>query len=216
MNKFVSRLILNKIVFMFSIFLYGFLGSFLGFTLPSVLNMTALKIRLNATKKEFTNFTLGVLLVVFIQVYISVYILEYFSTNTVLIAFLEKTCVLVLVLLSIYFYVQHKKEQKKIEIKTKNSFFTGVILSLLNMFAIPFFCSLVAILIAFNSFSFNTVSNFFFVVGAVFGTYSILLIYGKFAFVIKQKTGKFTNHINLFLCVLTAVFALCTLLKFVL
>lgn len=201
---------------MFSLFLYGFLGSFLGFTLPSVLNMTALKIRLNATKIEFTKFTLGVLLVVFMQVCISVYIIEYFSTNTVLIAFLEKTGILVLVLLSIYFYKQHKKEQKKIEIKIRNSFFTGIILSLLNMFAIPFFCTIVAILIAFNSFNFDIIFVLFFVLGSVLGTYSILLLYGKFALVIKQKTGKFTNHINLFLCVLTAIFALCTLLKFVL
>jgi len=70
---------------MISLLFFGFVFSFLGFTLPSVLNMTALKISLNDSKKEFTKFTLGVSLVVFIQVYISIYIIQYLSDNLIFI-----------------------------------------------------------------------------------------------------------------------------------
>ncbi|MCL7761983.1 LysE family transporter [Polaribacter sp. Z014] len=200
---------------MISLFFFGFVFSFLGYTLPSVLNMTALKISLETNKREFTKFTLGVSLVVFVQVFVSIYILEYILENPTFIEILEKTGIVVLIFLSIYFYKQNQKEKKQVEVKQKNSFFTGIILSLLNMFAIPFFCGSAALLITFNGFSFNLASTFFFMFGSVVGTYFILYLYGRFAKLIQQKTGSLTNNINLLLSFITGGFALVTFLKFV-
>jgi hypothetical protein len=200
---------------MISLFFFGFIFSFLGFTLPSVLNMTALKIRLDGSKKEFSNFTLGVSLVVFIQAYVSIYIIEYLSDNRVFIELLEKSGIVVLLFLSVYFYKQNQKEKKQIEIRRKNSFFVGVFLSTLNMFAIPFFCGSAVFLMTFNLFSFDIVSTLLFVVGSVIGTYFILYLYGRFANRIQQKTGNLTNHINLILSFITAGFAMFTFVKFV-
>tara|TARA_R110002049_G_scaffold2457_6_gene17977 strand:+ start:4069 stop:4674 length:606 start_codon:yes stop_codon:yes gene_type:complete len=200
---------------MISLFFFGFVFSFLGYTLPSVLNMTALKISLDANKREFTKFTLGVSLVVFIQVYVSIYTIEYILENPKLLDILEKLGIVVLIFLSIYFYKQNQKEKKQLKIKRKNSFFTGVILSLLNMFAIPFFCGTAVFLMAFNSFSFDIASTLFFVFGSVVGTCFILYLYGRFAKYIQQKTGNLTNNINLLLSFITAGFALITFLKFV-
>ena len=200
---------------MISLFFFGFVFSFLGYTLPSVLNMTALKISLEANKREFTKFILGVSMVVFMQVYFAIYIIEYVSKNPTFLEILEKTGVVVLVFLSVYFFKQNNKEKKQLEIKHKNTFFTGVILSLLNMFAIPFFCGSTAFLITFNSFSFDLVSILLFVFGSVLGTYLILYLYGRFAKLIQQKTGNLTNNINLLLSFITGGFALVTFLKFV-
>ena len=200
---------------MISLFFFGFIFSFLGFTLPSVLNMTALKIRLDGSKKEFSNFTLGVSLVVFIQAYVSIYIIEYLSDNRVFIELLEKSGIVVLLFLSVYFYKQNQKEKKQIEIRRKNSFFVGVFLSTLNMFAIPFFCGSAVFLMTFNLLSFDIVSTLLFVVGSVIGTYFILYLYGRFANRIQQKTGDLTNNINLILSFITAGFAMFTFVKFV-
>jgi threonine/homoserine/homoserine lactone efflux protein len=200
---------------MISLLFFGFVFSFLGFTLPSVLNMTALKICLNDSKKEFTKFTLGVSLVVFIQVYISIYIIQYLSDNLIFIEILEKAGVVVLLFLSVYFYRQNKKEKKQIEIRRKNSFLRGVFLSTLNMFAIPFFSGAAVFLMSFNLFSFDIVSTLLFVIGSVIGTYFILYLYGRFANIIQQKTGRLTNHINLILSFITTSFAVFTFLKFV-
>ena len=166
---------------MISLFFFGFVFSFLGFTLPSVLNMTALKIRLDGSKKEFSNFTLGVSLVVFIQAFVSIYIIQYLSDNLIFIELLEKVGIIVLLFLSVYFYKQNQKEKKQIEIRRKNPFFVGVFLSTLNMFAIPFFCGSAAFLMTFNLFSFDIVSTLLFVIGSVIGTYFILYLYGKYA-----------------------------------
>jgi len=200
---------------MISLFLFGFVFSFLGFTLPSVLNMTGLKIRLNENKKEFHKFALGVSLVVFLQVFISVYMIEYLLENPKLIEILEKIGIVVLLFLSIYFYKQNQKEKKNLKVKKKNSFFTGVILALLNMFAIPFYCGVAALLMTLFPFSFNVVSTLFFVIGAVAGTYFILYLYGRFAKHIQQKTGSLTKNINLLLSSVTGGFAFITFLKFV-
>jgi len=200
---------------MISLFLFGFVFSFLGFTLPSVLNMTALKIRLDSNKKEFTKFTTGVSIIVFIQVYIAIYIIKYLADKPTFIEMLEKTGIVVLFVLSVYFYKQHKKERKQKELVRKNSFLMGIILSTLNMFAIPFFCGTTAFLISFNFFSFNTIAVLTFVLGTVFGTYYVLHLYGKFAGVIQQKTGNFTNNINLILSFITLGFALFTIIKFI-
>ncbi|PQJ68783.1 LysE family transporter [Polaribacter butkevichii] len=200
---------------MISLFFFGFVFSFLGYTLPSVLNMTALKISLDATKREFTNFTLGVSLVIFVQVYVSIYMIEYILENPKLLEILQKLGIVVLIFLSIYFYKQNQKEKKQLEVKKRNSFFTGIILSLLNMFAIPFFCGAAVLLMTFKSFNFDVVSTLFFVFGSVIGAYFILYLYGRFAKWIQQKTGNLTKNINLLLSFITASFALITFLKFV-
>lgn len=202
---------------MISIFFLGLFFSFLGYTPPSVLNMTALKIRLNRDKKAFTQFTLGVSSIVFLQAYLSVYLTKYISNNLMFIEMLEKGGIVVLLILSFYFFKQNKKEKKKITIikKNKNSFFTGILLSTLNMFAIPFFCGISAFLMTFNLMHFDSVSIALFVIGSVFGAFLILYLYGKYAYKIQRKTGNLTNNINLFLSIITASFALFTFLKFV-
>ena len=120
---------------MISVFILGFLFSFLGYTPPSVLNMTALKIRLQRNKKDFHNFISGVLLIVALQAYISVHFTKYITDNQMLVILLEKGGIVVLLMLSYYFYHQNKKEKKRIEIdnKNKNTFFTGIFLSILNI-----------------------------------------------------------------------------------
>lgn len=202
---------------MISIFFLGLFFSFLGYTFPSVLNMTALKIRLQNEPKEFNYFLLGVLLIVLFQASISVYLTSYISSNLMLIKILEKSGIVVLIFLSIYFYLLNKKEKKEISItkKQKHTFFNGIILSLLNMFAIPFFCGIIALLSSYQLMNFDVVSTFLFVFGSVLGAFYILYLYGKFAHKIQQKTGKLTNNINLILSCITGGFALFSFLKFV-
>ena len=81
------------------------------------------------------------------------------------------------------------------------------------MFAIPFFCGIVAALDVFKLFSFNLISILFFILGSVLGTFYILFLYGKFAKIIEKKTGKLTKDINIILAILTALVAIITFIK---
>jgi len=202
---------------MISVFILGFLFSFIGFTPPSVLNMTALNIRLHKQTKDFNYFLFGVLTIVLFQVYFAIYITKYLASNSEIIKLLEQFGIIVLLFLSFYFYQKNKQEKKEVTLHKRNkyTFLNGVILSLLNMFAIPFFCGIIALLSNYELMYFDVYSVFLFIIGSVLGTFYILYLYGKFAFKIQHRSNKLTSNINMFLSVITAVFAFLTFLKFV-
>ena len=200
----------------FSLFLFGFLFSFLGSVTPSMLNMTALKISLEKGRNAANKYALGVSLVVIPQVYIAVILTKYIAENPTILETLEKAGIVIFILLSYYFYRESKKgkiQLKESQTKQQNPLLTGITLSVLNMFAIPFFSGTAVTLDTFKLFSFNFIPVLFFMLGAVIGTFYILFLYGKFAKKIQSKTGKLTKDINIILSVLTALVAIITIIK---
>ncbi len=178
--------------------------------------MTALKISLEKGRTAVNNYALGVSLVVIPQVIIAVILTKYIAENPTILETLEKFGIVIFILLSYYFYRESKKEKIKVDgIKRKETkpFLTGITLSALNMFSIPFFSGTAIALDAFNLFSFKYVLVLFFTLGSVIGTYYILFLYGKFAKKIQQKTGKLTKDINIILAILTGFVALFSLVK---
>ncbi|MBT4779201.1 MAG: LysE family transporter [Polaribacter sp.] len=197
-------------------FIIGFLVAFIGSITPSMLNMTALKIRLQKNVKSAHKYVLGVSVVVLLQAYIAVVLSKYILENPTILDVISQFGIVIFILLSIYFYKESKK-QKRVVSNQKNSktlfFLTGLILSSLNMFAIPFYFGVVAFLDVFNCFRFDISFVVSFVVGTGAGTFSILFFYVKYAPKIQEKTGKLTKDINLVLSILTAFLALLSLLK---
>lgn len=192
-----------------SLFLFGFLFSFVGSISPSMLNMTALKISLENEKGTY-KYALGVSLIVFLQAYIAVFLSKYIAENQVVLEYLEKSGIVVFIFLSFYFYKESKKSKIKKAKTNENKetpFLKGIFLSTLNIFAIPFFCFVTSILEAFSLFSFSFIPVFFFVLGSVIGTFYILFLYGKYAKIIQKKTGKLTKDINGILSIITALVA---------
>jgi threonine/homoserine/homoserine lactone efflux protein len=200
----------------FSLFFFGFVLSFVGSITPSMLNMTALKISLENGKKDINIYAVGVSLVVFPQAYIAILLTKYIAENASILETFQKIGGVIFIFLSFYFYRESKKGKIQIEtnkVKNNNPFLTGITLSVLNMFAIPFFCGIVATLDIFKLFSFNLISILFFILGSVLGTFYILFLYGKFAKIIQKKTGKLTKDINIILAILTALVAIITFIK---
>jgi threonine/homoserine/homoserine lactone efflux protein len=200
----------------FSLFFFGFVFSFLGSITPSMLNMTALKISIEKGRGAANRYAFGVSLIVIPQVFIAIILTKYIAQNPKILETLEKAGILIFILLSYYFYRESKKSKIKVEViksKKENSFLTGITLSSLNMFAIPFFSGIVIALDAFNLFNFNLVPVISFIFGSIVGTFYILLLYAKFAKIIQSKTGKLTKDINIVLSVLTALAAIFTVLK---
>ncbi|MBT5099842.1 MAG: LysE family transporter [Polaribacter sp.] len=197
-------------------FIIGFLVAFIGSITPSMLNMTALKIRLQKNVKSAHKYVLGVSVVVLLQAYIAVVLSKYILENPTILDVISQFGIVIFILLSIYFYKESKK-QKRVVSNQKNSktlfFLTGLILSSLNMFAIPFYFGVVAFLDVFNCFRFDISFVVSFVVGTGAGTFSILFFYVKYAPKVQEKTGKLTKDINLVLSILTAFLALLSLLK---
>ncbi|MFK8059902.1 MAG: LysE family transporter [Polaribacter sp.] len=200
----------------FSLFFFGFFFSFVGSITPSMINMTSLKISLEKGKKAANKYALGVSLIVIPQVALAVVLTNYIAENPTILETLEKAGIFIFIVLSYYFYRESKKGKIKVETdktKKENPFLAGITLSVLNMFAIPFFCGIVILLDSFNQFSFDVFPTLFFVLGSAVGSFYILSFYGKFAKKIQQKTGKLTKDINLILSILTAFVALFSIVK---
>ena len=203
---------------MFLLFFFGFFSSFVGSITPSMLNMTALKISLEKGRRNANKYALGVSLVVIPQVYIAVLLTKYITENPTILETLEKAGIVIFVFLSFYFYRESKKGKIKVEgmkSKKENPFLAGLTLSLLNMFAIPFFCGTIVSLDVFHLFYFDTISVLLFIFGSVLGTFYILFLYAKFAKIIQIKTGELTKDINIILSILTGLVAVFTLIKIV-
>ena len=199
-----------------SLFFFGFFFSFAGSITPSMLNMTALKISLEKGREAVKKYALGVSIAAIPQVIIAVILTKYIAANPTILETLEKAGIFVFIGLSYYFYRESKKGKVKavgVKSKKEHPFLTGVTLSLLNMFAIPFFCGIIVTLDLFNLFSFDILPLLFFILGTVIGTFYILFLYGKFAKKIQQKTGKLTKDINIILAILTGLVAVFTGIK---
>ena len=199
-----------------SLFFFGFFFSFTGSITPSMLNMTAIRISLEKGVEGAKKYALGVSLAAIPQVVIAVILTKYIAENPTILETLEKVGIVIFIGLSYYFYNESKKGKIKTEsIKSKkeNPFLTGITLSFLNMFAIPFFCGIIVALDLFKLFSFEVFPIFFFILGTILGTFCILFAYARFAKRIQQKTGKLTKDINIILSVLTALVAVITFIK---
>lgn len=199
-------------------FAIGFTTSFLGTVPPSMLNMTTAKIALEKTKKEGIKFALGVSIVVLVQAYIAVLFAKYIHNNENFRYHLKIVGILIFILLSIYFFkqaTQERKQKEKTKFQIKNSFAIGMILSLLNMFAIPFYCGVSSTLNMFGWLEFNQINIILFVIGSALGTYSLLHVYASFAIKINSKVSILTKNLNYILSFITATVAIITLIDII-
>lgn len=196
-----------------SLLFFGFFFSFTGSITPSMLNMTALKVSLEKGNIAANKYAFGVSLIVIPQVVIAVFLTKYITDNPKVLETLEKAGIVIFIFLAFYFYKKSKISIDELKPKKENPFLIGITLSLLNMFAIPFFCGVIVSLDVFNFFYFDVFSITSFTTGSLLGTYYILFLYGKFARTIQQKTGKLTKDINLILSILTGLVAVFSLIK---
>ena len=195
-------------------FLLGFTTSFVGTIPPSMLNMTTAKISIEQTKNEGLKFALGVSLIVLIQAYIAFFAARYIHNNADFEWYITVFGIFIFALLSVYFFMQARAERKKSSsFRLKNSFRAGIILSTLNMFAIPFYCGVSSALNMSGWINFEQQSIFLFVAGAAIGTYALLYVYAQSAVKIREKAGLLAKNLNYILSILTATIAIVSLLK---
>lgn len=194
-------------------FILGFTTSFLGTIFPSMLNMTAVKTSIDQNNKAAIRFALGVSIVVLIQAYIAILFAKYLHENPALIENIQLIGAITFAILSIYFLQQSKRERKqasKVKKPLSNSFVVGLVLSSLNMFAIPFFCEITSVLGMAGWLQFEQTSTAVFVIGSAIGTFCLLNVYIIYAHKIQDRSKKIVKDMNLALSWVTGILALLT------
>jgi threonine/homoserine/homoserine lactone efflux protein len=194
--------------------LYGIFMAYFGLISPGMLNMTALKIRINTGKFESITFAIGASIVVFIQAGIALYFADYFLKNPTIIETLKIIAVFVFFILSIFFF---SLSRKKLNPKTTNSkgnfFLKGIGMSAINMLAIPFYLGLSIYLTSINKLIIEQPYIFLFVFGAGIGSFLIFYTYILFANIIIKKVSYIAKNINLLLSLLFLLLGIFTVIK---
>ena len=194
--------------------LYGIFMAYFGLISPGMLNMTALKIRINTGKFESVIFAIGASIVVFIQAGIALYFADYFLKNPTIIETLKIIAVFVFFILSIFFFaLSRKKLNPKTNNEKGNFFLKGIGMSAINMLAIPFYLGLSIYLTSIDKLIIEQPYILLFVFGAGIGSFLIFYTYILFANIIIKKVSYIAKNINLLLSFLFLLLGIFTVIK---
>jgi len=181
-----------------------------------MLNMTSVKISIERGRYNTIKYALGVSTIVLLQAYAAVFFTKYLNENPDFILTLQKIAIVIFAALSVYFYRENRKVKKNTNDfaqKCKDTFVVGLLLSALNMFAIPFYYGIIKVLLNTGLLKLSQSNIILFVIGSAIGTFIILYLYPNLARIIPVKSKKSSNKLNLVLSVLTGVLALVTIFK---
>jgi threonine/homoserine/homoserine lactone efflux protein len=188
----------------------GFITSFLGTLFPSMLSMTTVKIGIKQSKKKAVSFAAGVSTIVIGQAYVAVAFSKILLSNPMYLDTLQKIGVFVFFALSIFFFRQAIQSKKGVTASTRKirGFVTGMIFSLLNMFAIPFYVAVTSSLVMMHWYEFEPINNLVFVLGSALGTFSLLFVYASIAKKIEKRMIWLANQMDFILGAITGIVAL--------
>ena len=189
----------------------GYLAAFIGLVAPSMLNMTAAKTSIDKGRSAGLKFAMGAASVVILQALIAVSFAKYLVANPQIIVKLKTIAIFVLFALAIFFFLQARKQfDAEGRDKKGSSFLVGMGLSSLNMLSIPFHLASATFLESKGWLQLVQPFSIFYVIGAVFGTFSLFAVYALFAETIAQRASFIAKNINYILSILFIVLALGT------
>lgn len=200
-----------------TIFFLGFIVALIGVIPPGLLNMTAAKISLKEGAGRGFIFSIGVCIVVFVQTYIAAIFARYLSNRPDIVEILQRVAFVIFVLISIYFLAVAKRQKEQIikpKIKSKHGrLFHGMLLSVLNVFPIPYQAYMTITMASFGWMDFQRLSIITYVTGAAMGTFAMLYFYIFFFDKIKSKQFTSQKNMNYIIGSITGLVALITFIN---
>ncbi len=197
---------------------FGLVIGFVGVIPPGLLNLTAAKISVKQTRKAAIMFALGASIVVIGQVYVGVFFSKLLNDNPETLLMLEQFAAIAFIGLSIFFFIRAmldtgSPEVKKIDKSPIKLFGQGIILSVLNIFPIPFYIGFSSFLASRGLFKFTYPMAHLFIIGAALGTFLMLLAYIKYVKKFGFDSNTFARKINYVLGGLTLFIAVFTIYR---
>ncbi|WP_299618494.1 hypothetical protein [uncultured Tenacibaculum sp.] len=196
-------------------FILGFVTSFLGFTPPSMLNLTVGKIFIDENKNSARHFIFGAAIVVFFQFLLSIVVISLIHKFPEILFWIKNVAILVFIYLS-FFYLQkeYASKQKVQQIcSQKKCFSYGIKLSFINMFAIPFFALVYSFLIT-KGFIFEGYNYLLtFGLGTSLGVIAVLSSYVLLIKKMETSVARIMVFFNPLMSIITGFLAVLTIIK---
>jgi len=196
-------------------FILGFITSYLGFTPPSMLNLTVGKIFIDENKKAARHFIFGTAIVVFFQFLSSIVVISLIHKNPDILFWIKNIAVLVFIYLSFFYLNKEFSSKKKIQqiCSQKNCFSYGIKLSFINMFAIPFFALMYSFLaskgLILDAYNYLLV----FALGTSLGVIAVLSSYILLIKKMENRVSKVMVFFNPLMSAITGFLAVLTIIK---
>ena len=192
----------------------GYVMAFLSLTPPGMLNMTSVRTALEKGPRSGMWFALGAAIVVIPQAFIALVFARFFAEHPEVVERLNYAGLAVLFLLSVVFFFQARKKFKGEGSRKKGkSFVVGLLMSSMNMLAIPFYLVLSSVLENRGLLITEQPYINLFVTGVFLGAFSLFMVYVKFAAVIQKRAQFIARNINYILSALFLILGILTLIK---
>ncbi|CAL2079580.1 conserved membrane hypothetical protein [Tenacibaculum sp. 190524A05c] len=196
-------------------FIIGFITSYLGFTPPSMLNLTVGKIFIDENKKSARRFIYGAAIVVFFQFLLSLWVISLINEVPQLLFWIKNAAIFVFLFLSLFYLRKEMFSKQKVKqiCDRKTCFAYGIKLSFVNMFAIPFFA------LAYSFFSMKGILSqeynnlLSFGLGTSLGVVAVLSSYIVLIRKMESKVNKVMVYFNPLMSVITGFLAVLTTIK---
>ncbi|GGG39456.1 LysE family transporter [Bizionia arctica] len=200
-----------------ALFFIAMLVAFAAALPPGLLNMTAAKISLKEGRTRGIMFSIGAVIIFLFQTLLATVFARYLTKHPDIINVLQQVAFVIFVLITIYFLLIAKKDnkpEKDLITKSKRSrFFQGMFLASINMFPIPFQAYMT---ITFASIGWLTFDNYgisTYVAGATLGSFLNLYFYIFFFDKIKKTKETSQKNMNFIIGIITGIISIITLIS---
>lgn len=199
------------------LFFITYFAAFAGVIPPGLINMSVAKTCVQHGKNNGILVAVGASLVVAFQALIAILLARYIFGNPFVRNMLLRTGLVIFLIMAIFFFVKAKRSHvKKVKVPKHagaRSLGKGMMISVLNVLPIPYFCALGAALNVSGKVEYDVVAISVFIAAAVLGTFTTLYLYVTFFARIENKSASFAKYSNYFMAALMLVLVIITLIR---
>ena len=201
------------------LFFITYFAAFAGVIPPGLINMSVAKTCLQYGKNNGVLVALGASVIVIFQALIAILLAKYIFGNPFMRIMLLRTGLVIFFIMAIFFFIQAKKNKaKKVRIPKHpglRSFGKGLMLGILNVLPIPYFCAIGAGLNISGKVDYDIMAIAIFIIAAALGTFTVLYGYALGFQRIEHKSATLTRYSNIFMGILMLILVVITLIRII-
>ena len=198
------------------LFLITYFAALIGVIPPGLVNMTVAKTCVEHGKRNGVYVALGASSVVILQALIAVLLAKYIFDNPFVQSILLRAGLVIFLLLGVYFLLMAKR-RKGIEHSSHranaNSIFKGMLISVLNLFPIPYFVAIAGALNVGVGVTYDWSLIVAFVLAASLGSFTTLYLYVLSFMKIEKYADRFAEYSNYFMASLMLILVILTIIR---
>lgn len=194
--------------------LIGFLVAFFGLLPPGMINMTILKVSLEAGRREAILFTLGAVVLTVVEAFLAATFIRFLVGHPQITEYLNYAGIVIFLGLAVFFYYKARRPiDRTVEEEMSNPFWKGFGVAAANLLTIPYLIGACALLRSRGWLEVEPPCNYLFAAGTMVGSLALFFLYIWFAELIDRHVDFIARNVNYILAVLLLGMAVLTAVR---